>query len=327
MTKLLTLAETNKRIENGEAMMIAASPEFLQQLKAGRWIAGSIPYFMTSEGGLFSKDRALVSDVADFATDVRIQEYSDKELAQIPKDYFKNGFSLIIVPCQSAAHLEFSMKSFTYENIFTGNLLGWVSGVDLGDPQAVPIVYNGLSHKKITDKAIVMHVELPATKVARTNIINIFSQGQGDRIEFLASGFSVKKCLVNGEETLFSEYIRGRQIGMQLPLVADYSGASINVSLKSVDEADKKVELYAPVVPNVVYRFAKPIADYEKAFDEQVQKLEGVTSDFACNCILNYLYAKMEGKKCGLQGPMTFGEIAYITLNQTLVYLSVVDQN
>jgi hypothetical protein len=38
---------------------------------------------------------------------------------------------------------------------------------------------------------------------------------------------------------------------------------------------------------------------------------------------LNYLYANLEGKKTGhIVGPMTFGEIAYMLLNQTLVYLT-----
>ena len=47
---------------------------------------------------------------------------------------------------------------------------------------------------------------------------------------------------------------------------------------------------------------------------------------FACNCILNYLYGKLEGKKTGhLTGPFTFGEIAHQLLNQTLVRLCVYD--
>lgn len=35
------------------------------------------------------------------------------------------------------------------------------------------------------------------------------------------------------------------------------------------------------------------------------------------------MYAHLEGKKTGaIKGPMTFGEIAYILLNQTMVYLT-----
>jgi len=47
---------------------------------------------------------------------------------------------------------------------------------------------------------------------------------------------------------------------------------------------------------------------------------------FACNCILNYLYGKLEGKKTGdITGPITFGEIAHQLLNQTMVRLYLHD--
>ena len=43
---------------------------------------------------------------------------------------------------------------------------------------------------------------------------------------------------------------------------------------------------------------------------------------FSCNCILNYLYSELEGKQTGpITGPITFGEVAYQLLNQTMVYL------
>lgn len=38
----------------------------------------------------------------------------------------------------------------------------------------------------------------------------------------------------------------------------------------------------------------------------------------------NFLYAELEGRQAGgFVGPVTFGEIAYVLLNQTLVRLSV----
>jgi len=49
-----------------------------------------------------------------------------------------------------------------------------------------------------------------------------------------------------------------------------------------------------------------------------------VTPVFSCNCILNYLYADLAGDKAlSITGPATFGEIAYVLLNQTLVYLEL----
>ena len=45
---------------------------------------------------------------------------------------------------------------------------------------------------------------------------------------------------------------------------------------------------------------------------------------FSCNCILNFLFGGLEGQKIGeLYGPVTFGEIGYQLLNQTLVVLRI----
>ena len=114
-----------------------------------------------------------------------------------------------------------------------------------------------------------------------------------------------------------------KKIDTRLPLVANYSGAMINVSIKGVDTSSKVVDFYAPVFDDIEYRFAAPVADYVQAFNTQLpQGTENVA--FACNCILNFLYSELEGKKVPtMLGPMTFGEIAYQLLNQTLVYLTI----
>jgi len=47
-------------------------------------------------------------------------------------------------------------------------------------------------------------------------------------------------------------------------------------------------------------------------------------ASFSCNCILNYLYGELEGKHTGqVVGPMTFGEVAYQLLNQTMVQMTL----
>lgn len=85
--------------------------------------------------------------------------------------------------------------------------------------------------------------------------------------------------------------------------------------------------MYAPVFPLVEYKIALPVQNYEKQFEVELSK-NNVTPFFSCNCILNYLYANLEGKKTGdIVGPMTFGEVAYILLNQTMVYITIEDKN
>jgi len=84
------------------------------------------------------------------------------------------------------------------------------------------------------------------------------------------------------------------------------------------------VTLYAPVFPGIKYRTAKSISDYEHEFNSRLFGRQNSGVVFSCNCILNYLYGELEGKSIkGFTGPITFGEIAYQLVNQTLVYVTV----
>ena len=97
----------------------------------------------------------------------------------------------------------------------------------------------------------------------------------------------------------------------------------MNVGIQEVNETEKTVALYAPVFKDTEYHFAKQIDDYVSEFSNAMpDNVEHVS--FSCNCILNYLYSELEGKKTGnITGPMTFGEIAYQLVNQTLVYMHI----
>ena len=119
------------------------------------------------------------------------------------------------------------------------------------------------------------------------------------------------------------------KLDTKLPLVADYYGALVNISFQGVDETEGEVKFYAPVFTGIRYKHAKPVADYEAAFKACLDNQCHLTEDrvvFSCNCILNYLYSELEGKTTTpFVGPITFGEIAYQLLNQTLVFLEVHD--
>jgi hypothetical protein len=80
------------------------------------------------------------------------------------------------------------------------------------------------------------------------------------------------------------------------------------------------VSLYAPVFPGVDYRLARPVPDYAAAFRARLAGYDASGAAFSCNCILNFLFGELEGKAIGgIEGPVTFGEIAYQLLNQTMV--------
>jgi hypothetical protein len=166
-------------------------------------------------------------------------------------------------------------------------------------------------------------VPLPDQLRARIDIVNVFRPGAGDSIRFPATGFSAGECLINGRPENFAEYLLKREIDTRLPLVANYSGAMINVSMKAIDRDERRVDFYAPVFQDTEYKLALPVDDYVRAF-EQAMPEANPSLAFCCNCILNYLYSGLEGKKTGgMVGPITFGEIAYQLVNQTLVYCGI----
>ena len=148
----------------------------------------------------------------------------------------------------------------------------------------------------------------------------MFQQGDGPVVSFQQDGFAVQQCLVDGQPQSLAQYITANNIDTRLPLVADYCGMLVNISIKAV--TDEQVEFYAPVCQGIDYRFALPIEDYQQQFQQSLPD-NTETIQFACNCILNYLHCGLEGKNISVKGPMTFGEIAYQLLNQTMVYLAV----
>lgn len=321
--------EVNRLIEDGAALMVAGEEALLEELKAGKWIGGSIPYFLTEEGGTFTKEKLFVTRLPDDEIrGVAIRTYDAESLSSVYTDAPENGFSFIIIPGMSDTHLSFALKGPSYPKFATRPLLGWISGIDLDLlGKLSPKVANGETRTLMDDVAIVMHVSLAPGKAADLGIVNIFQQGDGDVLRFDESSFTAKDVVVNGEHRSFVAYIKEKELDTRLPLVANYGGALINTSVQKVDEENRKVDLYAPVFQGVEYRWAASMDDYMTAFTSEVPNaLEGRVI-FSCNCILNYLYSNLEGKRTGdFVGPVTFGEIAYQLLNQTLVYLRIINR-
>lgn len=328
MKSIYNLEEVSKLIEEGKILSIAADEKLLAKLPKGNWIGGTIPYFIGDNGGVCTKEQLFVNVLPDECSLKAIKQYGSHELSQIMKDYSDNGFSLVIIPATSESHTKFANEVTSYDGLFDSPLVGWISGVHLDDLTSTsPKVFNGVTGEASTSDALVLHVDLADGVYAQTEIINLFSQGEQDSISFEEEGFEIENAIVNGEKVNFSEYLKVRDINLELPLVADYSGAMINVSFQSNDTENGKVHLYAPVFKDVEYKVATPVENYQGSFEDSLSG-DIKTPVFSCNCILNYLYANLEGKKPGnIVGPVTFGEIAYMLLNQTMVYINLVTLN
>ncbi len=314
-----------EKISAGEFLIIAADESVLLKLPTGNWIGGSIPYFMADNGGLVSRDKIFVHSIEGIESNIqpRITPYDVNSISRIAQDAPDNGFTITILPAGSDVHANYAQNAPSFKNMFFSPIIGWVSGVHLDDVETekAKTVF-GPGGMLMDDKAVAMHVTLPANQLANIHIVNLFEQGKGPEISFPDTGFNVDNCLVDGVETKFSDYLTSNNIDTRLPLVADYNGINVNVSIQSVN-ANHTV-LYAPVFKDVSYQFANPVVDYVSEFSNAITQTEAAKSAFSCNCILNFLYSELEGKKTeALTGPIAFGEIAYQLLNQTLVYMTI----
>ncbi|OGR39254.1 MAG: hypothetical protein A2051_08020 [Desulfovibrionales bacterium GWA2_65_9] len=325
----MSIADASAIIEEGRTLILAGDESALRQMPQGDWIGGTIPYFITDEhGGVSTREKVFVTDLTGVVTGAKIAFYDQSNLSRVYAEGPQHGFSFIIIPASNMTHLFFALKAPSFKEFGVRPLIGWIAGVHLDDlGKKTPKVFNGQTGEAFEEGALVLQAELPANKVAEIGIMNLFEQGDGDTLVFPADGFVVKSVLVNGEKMNLAAYLLDKKLDTRLPLVADYSGARVNISFQAINEADGTVQFYAPVFSGVRYKHAKPVGDYIQGFEQRLKKECSLEADrvvFSCNCILNYLYSELEGKKTDpFTGPMTFGEIAYQLLNQTLVYLQV----
>lgn len=326
---MLTVEEFPARLAAGHPLFVAGAEELLRSLPKGDWIGGTSTYFIAERGGLHTREHLYVTEVPPFADDAEIKVYDAASIGNVYLDAPDNGYSLIVIPAASRTLQTFALNAPNFANFACRPLLGWVTGVELADVGRItPKVFDGRNGGAYEDAALVLHVTLPKTKTAEVGIINIFEPGDGDVLTFASDGFSAEEVLVDGKPTPLIRYLKERRLDTRLPLVADYNGVMINTSFLSVDEPSGKVRFCGPVFRGVRYRHARAVGDYVEAFSSQLPSgLESGVA-YSCNCILNYMYAGLEGRRTsGFTGTMTFGEIAYQLLNQTLVYLKIADAN
>ncbi len=320
---LFTVDETSKLIEAGKTLLLAGSEKCLRRLPNGNWIGGTIPYFMGDEGGCLDKERIFVTELPPQAVGHSVKLYSLDTIAQIANEAYENGLTLIVLPGFSTIHERYAEDAPTYDGMFFKPIAGWVAGSSLDELGTLsPRVFYGPTGEASSEHAVALHIELPKTSVAKIDILNLFVPGSGPTIEFDATTFESAECLIDGERRNLAKYIAEEGMDTRLPLVADLCGAMINTSIAGVDSETNVVKFYAPVFQGISYRFAAPVGKYAEEFNNAMPETGALA--FSCNCILNYVYGELEGKSLGaIRGPMTFGEVAYQLLNQTMVYVEI----
>lgn len=320
---LYTVEEVSKFITDGRVLLLSGDESLLNQLPDGKWVGGTIPYFMTVGGGLYTKERIYVNDITDVINDFSLKSYDVTNIDQIVEDSFENGFSFIILPALTDVWSKYALESPEWHNLYMNPVVGWVCGVKYEDFGKIkPKTFVGSA--SAIDKAAVLHASLPKGKVARAEIINVYEQSNGDNIFFEKRGFGNNECLINGQKQNLYDYLVENNIDETLPLVANYAGARLNVG-SIWDKEQKRADLFAPVFPETVYRVAKHRnIDYAAEFQERLSGKDAGNMIFSCTCLFNYVNFGLEGKNiANVSGPVTFGEIAYHVVNQTFVYLVI----
>lgn len=327
---LHSVDEVAAMLAAGDALILAGEDALLASLPRGDWIGGTSPYFMTGEaGGVFDRHRIFVQKLPKIASIAWVGLLDRTQLPELAALGPDNGYTIVLIPGRSDVHRDFALHSLDWPGLFTRPLAGWVTGAALDRLNIdTPKVFDGRTGTASSDHAVVLHVALPAEAFARIDIVNLFVPDmEGPVLTFGdadgPSSFTAEWVKVDGVPTRLVDHIAANGIDTRLPLVADYNGAMVNVATQQVDADTGQVSFYASVRPGIEYRFARPIGDYEQQFADQLGTPSGEVA-FSCNCILNYAYAGLEGRHtAGVTGPMSFGEIAYILLTQTLVYVVI----
>ncbi len=329
-------------IRSGQTLMLSGTEEMLTGLPEGNWVGGTSSYFMNEDGGQKCLDKIFVSKLPPDAKLELIKFYDAEHLADISGDSLDHGFTYLLMPFESQAHLKYAEKAPSFPGQFAKITIGWVAGVLLEEiGKKATKVFNGKTGQSSETDALAMHCSLPKDKYATISTINIYEADTSATVTFTSNGFEIGDCLINGQPANIVKYIKENNIDINHPLVThfrfgtranrivdltehpmfeNYGGNYVNVSFAGIN-GDKAL-LYAPVFEGVKYYFAKP-ADY---FTEFRKNLTAVSDEFAFSfsCILNYVNSNLDGKVTeGMYGPFTFGEIAYQLLNQTLVYLDI----
>jgi len=318
---LLTFDETLKKISEGKLLHIAGTQHLLEKLPKGNWIGGTGEHFMGDDGGVVTKKLFYVVEMP--YDNYTIKTYTVDNIKDVAKDAYDNGFSVIILPFGSAINAEYAKNANEYENMYMTTIAGWIAGRNLDNPEQIPKVGNGQAGEVYEDKGVALHVQLPIDKIATVNIVNIFTPDENSPvIEFDEEEFVVTNCIVDGKKQSFPKFIKENNLNTMVPMIGDYAGANINISIQEV--GDNSVQVAAPPVKGIKYRWAKDLPNYGTAFQSRSAELEGKNIAFGCNCIYNFLYGELEGKHHPVfAGPATWGEIAYKLVNQTFVYVTI----
>ncbi len=328
-------------IREGRVLLLAGAEEDLARLPEGCWIGGTAGYFMTPQGCVAAKGRVFYADFTAITDGASWRSFDAGDIHGLAQYYPENGFAILLLPGFSNLLGETAGRIMEFDGLYNLPLMGWVSAVPLEGlphilpPGARPKTFAGNGQAE-TERAAVLYVSLPAQYFAQLHIANLFAPGGGPEIRFPAAGqFSNGDCLIGGTRGNLVQYIAEKGIDRRLPLVADHEGALLNVSILRAE--GERLIFLSPVSPALTYRFAEEVLDYPAEFTGAVAEIELDQAAHSCICVVHFHYAGLSYGHDGaavqpnlapvpwpdITAPVTFGQIAYTVLNQTLTCLTI----
>ncbi|MEP0985200.1 hypothetical protein [Ekhidna sp.] len=324
---LYTVDEIREFIREDLPMIIGGDERLLSALPIGKWIGGSIHYFL-AEGGqpIVSETKLFVSFLdKEIFEPTLIKTYTSENLTDIFDDYPGWGVSFIIIPRLSDCNEAFQFLALESSELLKSPLIGWVSGAML-DSETPPMVINGSTGNKFINEVVVMHCSIPENMTPNVDIINVFEpDDNGPQIKFEKNTKRVSDAIVNGEKKNLYDYLieTYQKIDLTQPLIANIGGSTLNTSIIEIDEKNKTLLFGNAISKNLTYQLSKPVENFTEKFMGEIDKIDGHVQ-FSCNCLGNFLHGGFKGKSSEkLNGLMTFGEIAYLPLNRTMVTLTI----
>ncbi|MDR1601856.1 MAG: hypothetical protein LBS42_05455 [Tannerella sp.] len=311
---LFSTDEVARMIREGLYLILAGDAEALQQLPAGNWIAGATPCYLSS--GVpheIAKGQLYVNQLPEYVTGVEIKTYDADNLKHIFTEGPDNGFTMLLLPFASEILREYALHSFDYENFGLVPLVGWVAGKgNLWEVLKTDIVMYGPDATAHLNKAVVMHVGLPAGKYAEVHIHSPFKIRPDVTVVFEESTVAPQDALINGERQNLREYMLRHDINFIHPLIVNLAG--INICVTFIYDTEQLTTMTA-LFKGVNYYFSE--------LDTQVWEIP--QDRIYALCCLYYVQNPDPERLCQMTGPVTYGEIGYQMVTQSIVYLTVGD--
>ena len=331
---LFTVAEVNAMIEKGDTLLLAGDASLLSQLQKGKWIGGSTSRFLESgKEPICERNKIFVHNMTDFAAELKFEVYDASNIKNIYDDAYDNGFSVLIVPPFTDVVQEYTANCSNYSNFGSRAVCGWAavtylySDYELNDESIVFFGKDGSVHK---DEGLVMHIGLAPDKFAEIHVFSPFKPEEGDVITFEENRQQVEYALINGNKQNFRQYLNDQHIDRTHDasvishkcLAGNYGGIYMNVAIASEKESDlgKYVTLGAPVYKGIQYG----LANMENIDYESMKKHFHGEVVLSFTCVNNYANPDIFSKALThMNGPFTYGEIAYFLMSNATVYVTV----